>query len=55
MAEAHRLHTYWNKYGEGLPSDFDTMYASPNCESCQRKHRDKRFISALLKGLNGVT
>ena len=29
-AEMHRLQTYWNKYGEQLPSDFDTMYAS-NC------------------------
>ena len=55
VAEIHRLQTYWNKYGERLPSDFDTMYASSNCASCQQKHRDKRFISALLKGLNGVT
>ena len=54
-AEIHRLQTYWNKYGEQLPSDFDTIYASFNCASCQPKHRDKRFISALLKGLNGVT
>ena len=55
LAEIHRLQTYWNKYGEQLPSDFDTMYASSNCASCQQKHRDKRFINALLKGLNGVT
>ena len=55
LAEIHRLQTYWNKYGEPLPSDFDTMYTSSNCASCQQKHRDKRFISALLKGLNGVT
>ena len=54
-AEMHRLQTYWNKYGEQLPSDFDTMYASSNCPSCQHRQRDKRFISALLKGLNGVT
>ena len=54
-AEIHRLETYWNKYGEQLPSDFDTMYASFNRVTCQQKHRDKRFISALLKGLNGVT
>ena len=25
------------------------------CTTCQQKHRDKRFISTLLKGLNGVT
>ena len=31
------------------------MYTSSNCASCQQKHRDKRFINALLKGLNGVT
>ena len=54
-AEKHRLQTYWSKYGEQLPSDFDTMYASTDCPSCRHKHRDKRFISALLKGLNGVT
>ena len=28
MAETHRLQSYWNKYGEQLPSDFDTLYAS---------------------------
>ena len=55
VAEIHRLQIYWNKYGEQLPSDFDTMYASSKCASCQQKHRDKRFISVLLKGLNGVT
>ena len=54
-AEIHRLQTYWNKYGEQLPSDFDTIYAPFNCASCQHKHQDKRFISALFKGLNGVT
>ena len=37
-AEIHRLQTYWNKYGEQLPSDFDTMYTSFNCVSCQQKH-----------------
>ena len=37
-AEIDRLHTYWNKYGENLPSDFDTMYTSFNCVSCQQKH-----------------
>ena len=55
MAETHRLQSYWNKCGEQLPSDFDTMYTSNKCESCYQKHRDKRFISALLKGLSGVT
>ena len=55
MAEIHRLHSYWNKYGEQLPSDFDTLYASNHCDSCNQKHRDKRFISTLLKGLHGVT
>ena len=55
MAETHRLQSYCNKYGKQLSSDFDTMYASTNCDSCQQKHRDKRFISALLKGLSGVT
>ena len=54
-AEIHRFQTYWNKYGEQLPSDFDTMYASSKCATSHQKHRDKRFISALLKGLNGVT
>ena len=54
-AEKHRLQTYWNKYGEQLPSDFDTMYAPSDCPSCCHRHRDKRFISTLLKGLNGVT
>ena len=37
-AEIHRLQTYWNKYGEQLPSDFDTIYAPFNCVSCQPKH-----------------
>ena len=53
--EKHRLQTYWNKYGEQLPSDFDTMYATFNCPSCNHKQRDKRFISTLIKGLSGVT
>ena len=51
MAEIHRLQSYWNKYGKQLPSDFDTLYASDQCDSCNQKHRDNRFISALLKGL----
>ena len=55
VSEIHRLQTYWNKYGKHLPSDFDTMYTSSDCVTCQQKHRDKRFISTLLKSLNGVT
>ena len=34
---------------------FDTMYASSNCPFCHHRQRDKRFISALLNGLKGVT
>ena len=26
MAEKHRLESYWIKYCEQLPSDFDTLY-----------------------------
>ena len=55
MAEIHRLESYWIKYGEQLPSDFDTLYATDKCDSCNQRHREKRFISALLKGLCGVT
>ena len=51
----HRLESYWIKYGEQLPSDFDTLYATDKCDSCNQRHREKRFISALLKGLRGVT
>ena len=40
-AEMHRLQTYWSKYGEQLPSDFDTMYASTDCPSCHHRQRDK--------------
>ena len=40
-AEMHRLQTYWNKYGEQLPSDFDTMYTSSNCPFCHHRQRDK--------------
>ena len=53
--EKHRLQTYLNKYGEQLPSDFDTMYATSNCPYCNHKQRDKRFIGTLIKGLSGVT
>ena len=30
MAEIHRLESYWIKYGEQFPSDFDTLYATDN-------------------------
>ena len=40
-AEMHRLQTYWSKYGEQLPSDFDTMYVSSDCSSCHHRQRDK--------------
>ena len=33
MAEMHRLESYWIKYGEQLPSDFDTLYATDKCDS----------------------
>ena len=55
MAETHRLKSYWNKYGKQLPSDFDTLYPSNKCDFCYQKHRDQRSISALCKGLSGVT
>ena len=55
MAEIHRLESYWIKYGEQLPSDFDNLYATDKCDSCNQRHREKRFISTLLKGLHGVT
>ena len=28
MAEIHRLESHWIKYGQQLPSDFDTLYAT---------------------------
>ena len=55
MAEKHRLESYWFKYHKQLPSDFDTLYADDNCDSCEQRHREKRFIGALIKGLHGVT
>ena len=55
MTEIHRLESYWIKYGEQLPSDFDTLYTPDTCDSCKQRHREKRFVSALLKGLHGVT
>ena len=54
MAEINRLESYWIKYGELLPSDFDTMYVADKCDTCNQKHRKKRFISVLLKGLHRV-
>ena len=48
-AEKHRLQTYWSKYGEQLPSDFDTMYASTDCPSCHHRHRDKDLLALYLK------
>ena len=51
LAEIHRLNSNWIKYGEQLPSDFDTLYATDKCDSCNQRHREMRFISALLKGL----
>ena len=55
MAKIHRLKSYWIKCGQQLPSDFDTLYATHQCDSCNLRHREKRFINALLKGLHGVT
>ena len=56
MLEKHRLESYWSKYHEQLPSDFDTMYSEEDtCDNCTQIHREKRFISALIKGLCGVT
>ena len=40
MAEKHRLESYWIKYGEQLPSDFDTLYTNENCNTCDHKHRE---------------
>ena len=54
MAEIHRLESYWTKYGEQLPSDFDTLYANEQCDTCDQRHREKRFIGALIKGLSTV-
>ena len=56
MPEKHRLESYWSKYHEQLPSDFDTLYSEDDiCDNCNQTHREKRFISALIKGLCGVT
>ena len=55
MAEMHRLESYWIKYGEQLSSDFGTLYAIDKCDSCNQRHREKRFRSALLKGLHRIT
>ena len=56
MPEKHRLESYWFKYHKLLPSDFDTLYSEDTtCDICDQQHREKRFISALIKGLRGVT
>ena len=31
------------------------MYTADKCDTCNQRHREKRFISALLKGLCRVT
>ena len=51
MAEIYRLESYWIKYGEQLSSDFDTLNTTDKYDSCNQRHREKRFIVALLKGL----
>ena len=51
----HRLESYWIKYGEQIPSDFDTLYSTDKCDSFNQRHREKRFISAVFKGLCRVT
>ena len=38
-----------------MPSEFDILYASNQCDFCIYKNRDKRFLSALIKGLCRVT
>ena len=56
MPEKHRLESYWSKYHKQLPSDFDTLHSEDNtCDTYDQKYREKRFISALIKGLRGVT
>ena len=56
MPEKHRLESYWSKYHEQLPSDFDTLYSEDDtCDNCDQTHREKHFISALIKGLCSVT
>ena len=40
MAEIHRLQSFWNKNHKQLPSNFDTLYASNQCDSCNQKYRD---------------
>ena len=56
MPEKHRLESYWSKYHEQLPSDFDTLYSEDDtCDNFNQTYRVKRFISALMKGLHGVT
>ena len=43
MAEIHRLESYWIKYGEQLPSDFDTLYTTNQCDSCNQRQRKEIY------------
>ena len=43
MAEMHRLESYWIRYGDQLPSDFDTLYAKEQCDSCGQRNRGKKI------------
>ena len=55
MAERHRLESYLIKYCEQLPSEFDTLYTAKKFDTCNQRHREKRFIGALIKGITTVT
>ena len=35
--------------------NFDTLYTDEKCDTCNQRHREKRFIGALIKGLTTVT
>ena len=39
----HRLESYWIKYSEQLPSDYDTLYTADKCGSCNQRHREKEI------------
>ena len=45
MAEIHRLESYLIKYHEQLPSNFDTLYATDQCDSCNQRHREKSGVT----------
>ena len=49
IAEIHKLQSYWNKYGEQLSSDFDILYASDQCDSCNQKHRGEEIYKCLTQ------